>query len=188
MNRFIQFGVICSLLLVFLAGLCVADEAPSNLVYVQGGECSITNGTDGTYVITVTDVIPYVHFANGNKSSLISVEELTNLTYPLNAVLEFSGVNSETSMVAISNVSISDGNMILTLQAKDLEFYKGSSLKTFASDSKNLKVGNGIDARNTGLYLEIIGKSPNNGDSVEDCMAQCKYQFAYCMEKCLVDS
>ncbi len=40
MNHTILLGFICSLLLVSVAGVGMADEAPGYVVYVQGGRVS----------------------------------------------------------------------------------------------------------------------------------------------------
>ena len=73
-------------------------------------------------MITVNDVVPYFHLADGNKSSLIPVERLTNVTFPLNAAVVFSGADNETAfMVEVSNLSLSDGNKSLTLLVKPLK-------------------------------------------------------------------
>ena len=169
MNRNIRLGVICSILLGSLAGFCVADEAPSYLVYVQGGESSITNGSDGAYVITVKDIIPYVHIADGEKSSLKLVERLTNLTYPMNAALVLSGADNETTvMVQVANVSLSDENKILTLQVDPLKYYEGERLNSFNDRKQSIKAVNGLRFTRTGVYFEVVKESPANDQGGDD--------------------
>ena len=153
MNYCLTFGFICSLLLVSLAGVCMAAESPSYEAYIQGGESSMVNGTDGIMVVTVKELVPYFNIANGKKSLLLPVERLTNITYPVNAAIVFSGADNESTFrVEVSNLSLSERNKALIVQVKPLEFYEGSLLNNFTSEKKNLSVGsiNGI-----GFYLEI---------------------------------
>ena len=67
MNHHVLVGFICLFLLISLAGLCIADESPGYMVYVQGGESSITNGSGGVYMMTVKDIVPYFYLTNGVK-------------------------------------------------------------------------------------------------------------------------
>ncbi|MFH0966216.1 MAG: hypothetical protein V1862_00825 [Methanobacteriota archaeon] len=151
MNHFLSLGFISSLLLVSLAGICVADNAPGYLVYIQGGESSIMNGSDGAYVITVKDIVPYFHTTNGVINSLIPVERLNNPTSPLNAALVFSDKGNEsTVMVRVTNISLSDGNKVLTLQADPLEYYDGELLKSLYDRSRSLEMLIGSTLPNLG--------------------------------------
>jgi len=169
MNRYLSLGFICSLLLISLAGFCVAEEAPSYLIYVQGGESSITDGTDGAYEITVKNIVPYFYITNGEKSSLIPVVLLPNMTYPMNAALVFSGEGNETTfMVQVAYVSLSDGNKILTLQADHLEYYEGEMLKSFNDKREDFNVFNDGRFISAGVYLESEQLPTSNNDG-EDC-------------------
>ena len=132
MNRSLLLGFISLFLLVSLAGYCVADKAPTYVIYVQGGESSITNGTNGAYVITVNDIVPYFHVTDGEKSVLLPIKSLRILTCPMSAALALSGTGNETTtLVQVANVSLSEGNKILTLQVNPLKFYEGEVFKSF---------------------------------------------------------
>jgi hypothetical protein len=163
MNRYISLGVICLLLLFLMIGVCMADETPSYLGYVQGGGSSITDGANGTYMITVNDVNPYFHLADGNKSTLIPVKQLTNMTYPMNAAMVFSGTDNETTFMAdISNISLSDGNKVLKLQAHPISFYDGMTLRDFANVAIPLDQNYLNKPGSISFYLEIKRSSPTN--------------------------
>jgi hypothetical protein len=163
MDHSLSLGFISLLLLVSLAGFCVADEAPGSLVYIQGGESFITNGTDSGYVITVKDIIPYFHFTDGEKSSLFPVDLLTNLTYPVNAALVLSSENNETAvMVQVSNMSLSDGEKILILQAEPLKYYEGERLTSYNDKSQSIYELDTLRFSNAGVYLEIEQLPPPN--------------------------
>ena len=153
----------------------MADEVPSYLGYVQGGESTITDGTNGTSVITVNDLIPYFHLADGNKSSLIPVERLTNMTNPMNAAMVFSGAENETTfMVEVSNLSLSDGNKVLTLHVKPLEFHEGELLKSFTSKKNELNTIKTGKSGNVGIYIEITSVIPSNGFFLQKLLPGCK--------------
>jgi len=170
MKLYVSLGLVCSLLLVFFAGICIADEVPGSIMYIQGGESSITAGLDGEQLITVQDVIPYFHISVGNKNYLEPVSELSGITYPLNAALVFSGGDSESvSLVEIFNLSLSDEGRSLLLQVKPLEFYEGSVLKTFEGGNSGLDtiaVGN---SSQTGVYIEVLGSAAENADECGSC-------------------
>lgn len=127
------------------------------------------DGSDGANVIMVKDIIPYVHIADGEKSSLIPIKKLTNLTYLLSAALFLSGEGNDTTMmVQVANVSLSDGNKILTLHANPLNYYEGELLKSFSE--KRDMVPNTKDMRFdfAGLYLEpnrFVAQNGGNGGS-----------------------
>ena len=142
----------------------MADEAPSYVAYIQGGESSITNGSsDGAYVITVKDIIPYLYLADGNISYLIPVEKLTNGTYPMNAAVVFSGTDDDTvSMGEVSNLSLSDGNSVLTLQVNPQKNYDGEVLKSFTYENIEVDLVKENTIKRTGIYLEMKLEVPEN--------------------------
>jgi len=155
----------------------MAEETPSSILYVQGGGSTITNGQNGSSMMTVKDIIPYYHVPMGNMSYLMPIQTLPGFSYPFNVAIILSGYEKEsTSIVTVENLSLSDKNKTLTLQIKSLEFNEGSGLKTFASDGKDLTTDNGMEVQSTGLYLEIIEDAPKNGDSIEECVNQCTFK------------
>lgn len=163
MNHPLLLGFISILLLISLAGFCVADTAPSITAYVQGGESSIIDGINGTYVITVKDVTPYFHISQGEKSSLIPVRSLRNPTYPMSAALVLSNTDNETNtLVQVVNVSLSDGNKILSLQVNPLEYYEGERFKSFNNNSKGLETLVNSQFTKAAIYFEIEGAPPVN--------------------------
>lgn len=70
----------------FCTGFCSAAESSSAVIYIQGSDSAITNGSDGM-IITVKDVIPYFHITDGKESKLVPLESLTDITYPVQAVV-----------------------------------------------------------------------------------------------------
>lgn len=166
-------GFISLLLLVSFGGFCVAEESPGYVVYVQGGEVSITNGTSGNMVVAIQDIIPYCHVQDSGKSYLVPVAGLTNSSLPLNAALVFYRVDGEsTSLVRISNLSLSDENKVLTLQVTPLAYYEGSALKTFGTDKNELTGDMAGNNSRTGVYLEMT-TSPSTNDDAEDVSFRC---------------
>ena len=168
MTHSVLLGFICSLLLISLTGVSMAAESPGYALYVQGGVSSITNGTDGMTVITVMDVIPYFHITDGNKSLLLPIEELTNITYPLDAAVVLSGTGNEsTSLVKVSNLTLSGGNKSLILQVKPLEFYEGTLLKSFVSEKKELPLEKTGKFSSIGIYIETTQLPPANAGGLK---------------------
>lgn len=163
MSRCIEPAFICLLLLISLVGVGQADEAPGYFVYVQGGDSSITNGSDGMTEITVKDIIANFYIANGMKSILHPVERLTKLRYPLDAAMVFSGADNESvSMVTISNLSLSEGDTVLTLQVTPMKYYEGEVLKSFTGEKGRLDMTNVGEVLSTGIYMEMKGIAPEN--------------------------
>lgn len=113
MNGYVSLGFISLLLLILFAGVCIAEDAPGSVVYIQGGESIITHGSDGTYILNVQDVIPYIHVSDGVRSHLESVGFLPIFSYPINAAVVFSGADGESgSMLKISNVTVYKKKML----------------------------------------------------------------------------
>ncbi|MFH0968638.1 MAG: hypothetical protein V1862_13230 [Methanobacteriota archaeon] len=141
----------------------MAAESPAYLAYVQGGESSITNETDGMMMITVKDVIPYFYIVDDNTSVLHPVERLANITTPLNAAVTFSGADNESvSLVEVTNLSLSDENKTLIIQVHPLELYEGTVLKSFTDKMNRLTTDSIGKFTNTGIYLEMRDKTPQN--------------------------
>jgi hypothetical protein len=172
MNHSRTPGFICLFLLVSLAGVCLAEDAPSYVIYIQGSESSITNETDGITDIMVKDIIPYSHVSYGEKSRLIPVKRISNITGPLNAVIHFSGSDGESvTLVRVSNLSLYDENKVLTLRVHPLEFYEGRILTSLASEKNDLDKIPLDSFDSTGIYLEITEQTPQNDTIIEldDC-------------------
>jgi hypothetical protein len=166
MRHFILLGFTCLLLLISLTVVTMATEFPGYVLYIQGGESSITNGTDGMTVITVKEVVPYFHITDGNKSILLPVEGLTNITNPLNTAVVFSDADSDyISLVEVSDLSLSEGNTSLILQVKPLEFYDGKMLRGFANEKNELPIGKTSNFKSFGIYMETTQLPPANADS-----------------------
>ncbi len=168
-NRHLQYGIIGTLLLFFLIGNSLAVESPADVIYVQGGESTIVEEGNETYLVTVKEIIPYLHITDGlnGTSALTPVEMLDSLTYPLNAALVFSGEDKESSsMVEIVNLSLSDENKILTGKITLRTFYKGDSFPSFAQDCGDFSPDIGEKSKQIGIYLEIPTFPPTNGNYV----------------------
>lgn len=180
MNHYFSLGFIYLFILVSLTVFCVADEVTDNEVYVQGGESSITHGSDGIFVITVKNIVPYFRYSEGENSSMIPVNQLTDISYPVSGALVLSGKGNETTvMVQITNVSLPDGNKILVLRVNPLEYYDGELLHDFNSRSKSLSDDISVDTKGTSLYMEtrIEPKKIDYKEILnlctENCMNEC---------------
>lgn len=171
MGRLFYQGLVFSLLLFLLTGFCVGDEQNPVVVYIQGKGSTVTEETNGTYVITIKDTIPYIHFEDNNKSSLEPIQALNLLPEPLNAAFVRSGDGTDkTSMMKVSNLTLSEDNKVLKLTIEPLEFYDGKVLKSFQDGSDEWDSNITEDA-NIGIYLELPAYVPVNNFC--DCPIGC---------------
>jgi len=155
MNKRMITGVSCLILLLSLAGFCIADEAPGYTLYIQGGEFSIIKDADGVILMTIQEVIPYVLLDLEKAKELLPVSDASIFSLPLNAALIFSGTDGNSvSLVQISNLTLSDENNTLTLQIKPLEFYEGEMLKAYATDAIDIANLDKEMKKTIGIYLE----------------------------------
>ena len=162
MDHMYYQGMIISLLVCLLVGFCVAEEQNPVVVYIQGKGSTLTEDTNGTYVITIKETVPYIHFQDNYKSSLEPIQTLNLLTEPLNAALVQSGDDIEkTSMITVSNITISEDNNVLKLTIEPLKFYDGEILKSFQDVSGELESNTTEDA-SVGVYLELPAYVPVN--------------------------
>lgn len=166
----------------------MADETPSYLVYIQGGEASITDGTDGMMELTVRDVVSHFHLSEKEYGILIPVETLTSFAYPLNAAVFFSDTLEEsTSMAEISNLTLSEENKVLTLQVKPLEFYDGERLSALNREKEDLYGTDLAAITFTGIFVEVPGASLENGCDPE-CIRRCQERYpesVSCWKQCI---
>jgi hypothetical protein len=166
-------------MLVSIAGLCLAAESPAYITYIQGSESIISEGSDGMINISVNNVIPYFSIDTGEKSSLIPVRRLSSLTYPLIGAVVFSDPENEsTSMVKVSNLSLSEGNKVLTLEVIPLKYYDGGKLQSLADKQTELATGKIEECKKTQIFFETnVPLASNNLD--EDCNCPKGYYITY---------
>lgn len=161
----IRIGLIPIFLLFLVIVVNAVNISSDYAGYVQGGECSITNGTESHSIISMNDVIPYFYIEGNEQSSILPIEFLSYLSYPLDSVLVFSGkTNDSTFLVEISNLSFSNGNKVIELTVNPLKFYDGEALKPFIGERKqNLSDEEGkiISSR---IYFEGTRNPVNNED------------------------
>ena len=163
MNHHISVGFILLTLLIFSIGFCIADEPSPIITNIQGGESIIANGTDGTMMITIHDIIPYFYMADGRISSLVPVDLLTYMAYPTNAAITLSSADDESvSMIEVSNLSFSKEDSQLTLHVRPIEFYEGEALKPYIDEELVRAIELTSKSDSTTIYLEIIKATPDN--------------------------
>jgi hypothetical protein len=169
-------------------GVSIADETPSYVAYIQGGETSITDGTDEIIELTVKDIVPNLYVSEKDYGILVPIDILNTLTYPVSAVLLFSSTEDEsTSLVEILNLSLIGENKDFTIKVKPLEFYEGERLKSFHSESTGLNTINLTTKSFTGIYIELKGNSIENGSDPE-CVRRCQERYPGrngCWKQCI---
>jgi len=165
--------------LLSLAGFCVADEAPGYTLYIQGGESSITEDTDGMITIKIQGIVPYFHLEFEKEKQLLPIGDISRYSLPVNAAIVSYGSDGDTtSLVQISNLSLSDENRVLTIQMKLLEFYDGDVLKDYAKDSKNLDITENEPNFEIGIIIEGASVTPENALPCIECYLDC-VKFGY---------
>ena len=179
MNSTIHRVFISLVILISLGGGTLADEQPVYVMYIQGGENSITSEADGAVSLTIRDIIPYANIIHGERNTLIPVEisVVNRLPAPAAVVLN-EGRNESVTFVAISDLSLSEGNTTLTILASPEKFYEGEALRSF--DSGTVDIRNLIERKfdHIGVYLEeqeqpVENKWNNPNAPVGTCMNDC---------------
>ena len=160
-----------------MAGVCIAEEAPGYILYIQGGESSTTEDVDGMMLITIQDVIPYIFSKAGDRNLLLPVRQVSLYSFPMNAALIFPGtMGTQASLVQISNISVSDENKVLTFQITPLEFYEGELLKAYEKDAIAIDTLDPQMMKTTSVYMEGSLATPEN----TDCPQGCRWNGHYC--------
>ena len=155
---FLGFLMIC-----FIIGSCSAEENTDYIAFFQGGATALSEGTNGTMVLTVNDVIPYYHIPVVNRNVLMPLETESPYQLPLNAAIVLNGADGEAVFMekVISWVYSSD-EKTLTLDIKPVEFYEGTVLKDFFEAKQDLTVENVGKELSSGIYLEVVKGTPEN--------------------------
>jgi hypothetical protein len=187
MNLDINRGMLLVLLIICLGiGSCTAEENTDYITYVQGGVSSLAEGTNGTMVLTIADVIPYYNLEVVNRNFLMPLTTDSIYQLPLNAALVLNGADGEAVyLVKIKTWSFDSDKTVLALDVEPVEFYEGAVLKKFTDVKQDLSADKVGKELSTGLYLEFIEQPPSNDD---DCIKYCR-SFAewlqrFCMKDC----
>ncbi len=168
MNRMVFSGVIIIFMMISLVGISNAVESPSYVIYMQGGESRITNGSDGMMEIAISDIAKNATITDGNTSKSIPIERLANITFPVDAAVVYPGTGNESiSMIQISQMSLSSDGKDLTLEVSPLRFYDGEGLKSYAENQTELFSSTDGNLTTTEVYLETSVNPAEN--SKKDC-------------------
>jgi len=107
-------------------------------------------------VISLENYAPYFNITEGNTTHSVPLEQLTTISWPLDAAIFFTNDEKDTvSLVTVANLSVSEEENILTLQVAPLPFYEGELLTTLAEEFVDLDTIQSETFRNTGVYLEM---------------------------------
>jgi len=174
MNLDMNRGMLLALLIICLGIVsCTAEENTDFITYFQGGVSSLAEGTNGTMVLTIADVIPYYDMEVANRTILMPLTTDSAYQLPLNAALALNGADGEAVyLVKIKTWSFDSEKKALSLDVEPVEFYEGSVLKKFTTVKQELSVEKVGKELSTGLYLEVIEQPPANE---HDCVKACKY-------------
>nr|WP_319537672.1 hypothetical protein [uncultured Methanospirillum sp.] len=155
-------GLVCIFLFFLVIGVVSADETPDVLIYLQGGNSTIEEGSGGSEVITIQKLVPYVNIESDNTNKLVPVSLMNELQYPLDSSIVLVGQSGNTEALrVISNISLLDNNNRLTLNVIPLQYYDGTRLRNFVQE------GNTTSLKGTyqtiGVYIEDKDTVPVNG-------------------------
>ena len=122
MNQDMTRGMLLALLIICMGvGSCTAEETTDYISYVQGGVSSLAEGTNGTMVLTIADVIPYYDLQVSNRTILTPLTNNSAYQLPLNAVLVLNEADGETTyLVKIKTWSFDGDNKSLALDVLSL--------------------------------------------------------------------
>jgi len=164
MYRF--FTTICIsllLILIIFGSFGIADETPTTLAYIQGGNVSIINDTNGQQEIVIEDVIPYLFHGTCEKGILVPIHLLTGYQRPFNAFLTFfTDKIIGGTMVKVEDLSIDETTKKLSLTTEPLEYYEGTLLKSYVNEIHEITPEQGDTVIITKIHLELPQKTPNN--------------------------
>ncbi|PWR69869.1 hypothetical protein ACKUB1_02925 [Methanospirillum stamsii] len=166
MNLNMNLGMLLAFLIICLGiGSCTAEGNIDFITYVQGGVSSLTEGTNGTKVLAIADVIPYYALEVANRTIMLPLTNDFAFQLPLNAALVLNGADGEgIYLVTIITWSFDTDKKTLTFDVDPLEFYEGAVLKKFSDEKQRLSADKVGEELSTGVYIEVIGKAPVNSD------------------------
>lgn len=184
-------GLLLALLIICLGvGLCAAEENTDYIMYFQGGVSSLAEGTNGTMVLTIADIIPYYDRQVVNRTTLMPMVNGSVSQLPLNAALVLNGADGETVyLININKWSFDSNKKVLTLDVVPIEFYEGTVLKKFTDGKQDLSADKVGKELSSGLYLERTLKAPSNdGTNLDYCESQggvcCGFMCDFCARTC----
>jgi hypothetical protein len=76
-------------------GACSAEKAPGQIIFIQGGSSTLSDGLHGTKTLTMSDVIPYYTLEVANRTIIMPMKEVSRYTLPLNAALVLNGADGK---------------------------------------------------------------------------------------------
>jgi len=159
--------------IILLTGICSAVETNGYLVYVQGGTGTLIDDNNGTDTLQISDLVPFYSASWEGKSNLMPVPFITGFPLPIHGAIVCTGQEGDsTSLIRITNWSLSDDMTVIDLEWKPVEFYDGTLLIPFDTDTKEITQEILDGSIMTGLYLEITGVTPSNdaSPSPKECL------------------
>lgn len=164
MNHRFGAAILFGFLMVsLLPGACMAADSSGFVVYIQGGNSSLSEGSNGSSLLTVEDIVPYYYYSIANTSVLRPIDLFSRNDAPFTGAIVFSRTDGETvSLVEVANLSLSDGNRTLTVRVKPLEYYDGTTLESIVHDTTSLDTVKMENVVQTGIYIEMKKPVPEN--------------------------
>lgn len=148
------FGI---LLLISLSSVCIADSEEEYQLFVQGGESTITNEANNTYILTVQNIIPHFQYISDGLNNLAPIQDLSATT-PKTAIVSFYGVNHTTNKTSITSgevtgISFSNDYTTLNLTLQPPQYFIRGGLEPSRTEEIGLDAVHPENNTKTRIYL-----------------------------------
>lgn len=153
MSSWLSIRLLGLLLLLSLTPVCLAEYQ----LFVQGGESTITNEANNTYVLTVQNIIPTFQYISDGLNNFAPIKDLS-ATNPKNAIVTFSGVNKTTNKTSITSgditgISFSNDYTILNLTMHPPQYFIRGELEPSRTEEIGLGAVHPENNTKTRIYL-----------------------------------
>jgi len=166
---FRTISIVGLLLVCSIIGTGIADDNTRYVAYLQGGAGALSEGANGTMVLTIADMVPYYSVPVMNRNILMPLSQDTLPELPIDAALVQNGAEGETVyLIKISSWNYAPDTNELSLAIAPVEFYEGGLLQEFADIKGELSAENVEEALSIGLYLESLEFTPENAPAACD--------------------
>lgn len=157
MSSWFSIPLLGLLLLISLSSVCLADSEAKYQLFVQGGESTITNEANNTYILTVQNIIPYFQYISDGLNNFAPIRDLSATT-PKKAIITFYGVNQTTNKTSITSgeitgISFSDDYTTLNLTMQPPQYFIRGGLEPSWVEEIGLDAVHPENNTKTRIYL-----------------------------------
>lgn len=115
----------------------------------------------------------------GGSTTRVPLDSMQYASVPMHTAVHFSGPDTNlVSLITIENLTITDDNKTLTLQARPFDYYDGTVLAAYTQDTVPLYRLDEKTCNKTGIYVEMVKTAPENSDNSRTecnlCVGNCE--------------